>query len=75
MVCVCVCWWCSNVVQVTNTGMVPERGALENYVVGRRVHPYIETKDDLFSGLNIGILELANPFIFDGKEPLPDQVE
>lgn len=54
-----------NVVQASRSGVVPDQGAVENYVAGRRIHPDIESKDDLFSGLNIGILELAQPFVFN----------
>ncbi|XP_071530618.1 uncharacterized protein [Panulirus ornatus] len=54
-----------NVVQAKRSGMVTGAVAAENYVVGRRIHPHIATREDLFSGLNIGILELAKPFLFD----------
>ncbi|XP_042237839.1 clotting factor B-like [Homarus americanus] len=53
-----------NVVQASRSGELPDQRAEENFVVGRRIHPDIEARDDLFTGINIGILELANPFIF-----------
>lgn len=54
-----------NIVQVNVTGLVPEPFAVENFVVGRRVHPSIRDKQDLLTGNNIGLLELALPFQFN----------
>lgn len=56
----------SNVVMMNATD-APGPGAILNYVAGRRVHPAIKDSQDLLSGNNIGILELALPYEFNGK--------
>lgn len=62
-----VCFISSNVVHVSRSGQVPDEEGEENFVVGRRIHPDINTLTDLFSGVNVGLLELAEPFIFHGE--------
>ncbi|XP_064078324.1 uncharacterized protein LOC135195782 [Macrobrachium nipponense] len=54
-----------NVAHMNVTGVVPEPYAIENFVVGRRVHPSITDADSLLNGDNIGILELALPLEFN----------
>ncbi|XP_066967286.1 uncharacterized protein [Macrobrachium rosenbergii] len=54
-----------NVAHMNVTGMVPDPYAIENFVVGRRVHPSITDTDSLLDGHNIGILELALPLEFN----------
>ncbi|XP_068208243.1 uncharacterized protein [Palaemon carinicauda] len=54
-----------NVAQMNVTGIVPEPFAIENFVVGRRIHPSITDTDSLLDGDNIGILELALPIKFN----------
>lgn len=56
----------SNVVLMNATD-APGPGAIINFVAGRRVHPIIKDDQDLLSGNNIGILELAIPYDFNGK--------
>lgn len=59
-----------NVVMMNVTD-APGPGAVLNYVAGRRVHPAIKGSEDLLSGNNIGILELALPYEFnDYIQPL-----
>ncbi|XP_063861583.1 uncharacterized protein LOC135101485 isoform X1 [Scylla paramamosain] len=54
-----------------NVTDAPGPGAVFNYVAGRRVHPAIKSSEDLLSGNNIGILELALPYEFnDDIQPL-----
>lgn len=48
---------------------MPDAGAEENFVVGRRIHPDITTLTDLFNGINVGLLELAEPLVFHGERP------
>lgn len=50
-----------------NVSEAPGPGAILNYVAGRRVHPMIRDDEDLVSGNNIGILELALPYEFNGE--------
>ncbi|XP_045133770.1 uncharacterized protein LOC123517579 [Portunus trituberculatus] len=59
-----------NVVMMNVTD-APGPGAVLNYVAGRRIHPAIKSSEDLLSGNNIGILELALPYEFnDDIQPL-----
>ncbi|MPC08652.1 hypothetical protein E2C01_001243 [Portunus trituberculatus] len=53
-----------NVVMMNVTD-APGPGAVLNYVAGRRIHPAIKSSEDLLSGNNIGILELALPYEFN----------
>lgn len=64
---VALCFTFSNVVHVSRSGQVPDEEGEENFVVGRRIHPNIETLTDLFTGINVGLLELAEPFVFHGE--------
>lgn len=50
-----------------NVTSAPGSGAILNYVTGRRVHPAIKDNQDLLSGNNIGILELAFSYEFNGE--------
>ncbi|XP_063840357.1 uncharacterized protein LOC135089068 isoform X2 [Scylla paramamosain] len=60
-----------NVVHVSRSGQLPDEEATENFVVGRRIHPDITTLTDLFLGVNVGLLELAEPFLFrDDIQPV-----
>uniref|UniRef100_A0A0P4W6E4 Peptidase S1 domain-containing protein n=1 Tax=Scylla olivacea TaxID=85551 RepID=A0A0P4W6E4_SCYOL len=53
------------------SGQLPDEEATENFVVGRRIHPDITTLTDLFLGVNVGLLELAEPFLFrDDIQPV-----
>lgn len=54
-----------NVAQLNVTGLVPEPFAIENFVVGRRIHPSVKGTENLLEGENIGILELARPLEFN----------
>ncbi|KAK4324499.1 hypothetical protein Pmani_004846 [Petrolisthes manimaculis] len=66
-----------NVVQL-NVTTAPGTGTILNYVAGRRFHPEIRDEEDLLSGNNIGLLELAFPIEFnDYVQPicLPGQFE
>ncbi|XP_050737934.1 uncharacterized protein LOC127009176 isoform X1 [Eriocheir sinensis] len=52
-------------VVLMNTTDAPGPNAIINFVAGRRVHPAIKDDQDLLSGNNIGILELAVPYDFN----------
>ncbi|KAG7155001.1 Serine protease hepsin-like [Homarus americanus] len=54
-----------NIVQLNVTKALPEPFAVENYVVGRRIHPSIRGPTDFLNGSNIGLLELAMPVFFN----------
>lgn len=45
---------------------MPDPNAILNYVVGRRIHPMVKETEDLLSGYNVGLLELAFPVQFNG---------
>lgn len=54
-----------NLVQFNVSRRVPDPNAIQNYVVGRRIHPMVKGKEDLLSGYNVGLLELAFPVEFN----------
>ncbi|ROT80438.1 hypothetical protein C7M84_000833 [Penaeus vannamei] len=56
-----------NLVQFNVSRRVPDPNAIQNYVVGRRIHPMVKGKEDLLSGYNVGLLELAFPVEFNAS--------
>ncbi|KAK7071557.1 hypothetical protein SK128_021562 [Halocaridina rubra] len=54
-----------NVAHLNASGVIPTPNAIENFVVGRRIHPSIKSTEDFVKGDNIGILELAFPLEFN----------
>ncbi|XP_063603891.1 clotting factor G beta subunit-like [Penaeus indicus] len=54
-----------NLVQFNVSRRVPDPNAILNFVVGRRIHPMVKGNEDLLSGYNVGILELAFPVEFN----------
>ncbi|XP_037776505.1 inactive serine protease 45-like [Penaeus monodon] len=54
-----------NLVQFNVSRRVPDPNAILNYVVGRRIHPMVKETEDLLSGYNVGLLELAFPVQFN----------